>query len=105
MRATLFLAQAQPGGFDPSFFLMMGLVFVVFYLFIIRPQRKREDERKSMISAVGKGDRIKTVGGIHGTVVKVDDTSLLVEVDTNTKLRIDKNAVASAELKDHAAKN
>ncbi len=103
MTLPLFLAQAQPtSGFNPSFFIMMGLIFVVFYFFIIRPQRKREDERRKMIDAVAKGDRIRTVGGIHGTVVKVEEGSLLVEVDTNTKLRIDKNAVASAELKDAA---
>jgi preprotein translocase subunit YajC len=94
---TFFFAQAQPGagGFDPTFFIMMGLLFVVFYFFIIRPQRKREDTRKSMIEAVQKGDRIVTVGGIHATVLKVDEGSILAEVDQNVKLRFDKNAIAS----------
>jgi preprotein translocase subunit YajC len=97
MALPLFLAQqtAPAPGFDPSFFIMMGLLFVVFYFFIIRPQRKREDTRKAMIEAVQKGDRIVTVGGIHATVLKVEETSLLAEVDQNVKLRFDKNAVAS----------
>lgn len=98
---TLFLAQQAPGGGSSiSFFVMMGLLFVVFYFFILRPQRKREDTRKGMIEAVAKGDRIVTVGGIHGTVLKVDEASLLVEVDSSTKLRFDKNAVASVGTKE-----
>jgi preprotein translocase subunit YajC len=96
---TPLLAQQTAPGFDPTFFIMMGLLFVVFYFFIIRPQRKREDTRRTMIEAVKKGDRIVTVGGIHGTVLKVDDGSLLVEVDQNVKLRFDKNAVASVAAK------
>ena len=103
MTLPLFLAQAQPtSGFNPSFFIMMGLIFVVFYFFIIRPQRKREDQRKAMINAVQKGDRIVTVGGIHATVLKVEEASILAEVDQNVKLRFDKNAVASVAAKDSA---
>jgi len=103
MSIPLFLAQAQPApGFDPSFFIMMGLLFVVFYFFIIRPQRKREDTRRAMINAVQKGDRIVTVGGIHATVLKVEETSILAEVDQNVKLRFEKNAVASVGPKEGA---
>jgi preprotein translocase subunit YajC len=83
-------------------FLPLVLIFVVFYFFIIRPQRKREDTRKTMIAAVKKGDRIVTIGGVHGTVTQVDDTSVLAQVDTNTKLRIDKNAIASVGTKEKA---
>lgn len=97
MIASLFiLAQQSPtGGFDPSFFIMMGLIFVVFYFFIIRPQRKREDKRKEMIGAVQKGDKIITAGGIHATVIKVDDTSVLAQVDENVKLRFEKSAISA----------
>ena len=86
---------AQADGFDPSFFIMMGLIFVVFYFFIIRPQRKREADRKQMISAVRKGDKIITAGGVHATVTKVEDTSVLAQVDDNTKLRFEKSAITS----------
>ena len=96
----LLAQQAPPTGFNPSFFIMMGLIFVVFYFFIIRPQRKREDTRKQMIEAIKKGDRVVTVGGIHGTILKVDDGSYLVEVDQMVKLRFDKNAIASVAGKD-----
>ena len=75
------------------------LIFLVFYFFIIRPQKKREDERKRMIEAVRKDDKVITSGGLHGTVTKVDETSVLVDVATNVKLRIEKSALASVTVK------
>ena len=76
-------------------FLPLILIFIVFYFFLIRPQKKKEEQRKEMISAVQKGDKIITIGGVHGTVTQVDEASVLAQVDSNTKLRIDKNAIAS----------
>ncbi len=96
------LAQAAP--FDPSFLLMMGLIFVVFYFFMIRPQARREKQRRAMLDAVKKGDRVVTIGGVHGTVRAVEEATVLVQVDDNVKLRIDKNAVASIGSKDAPAK-
>ncbi len=87
----------------PSFLVTMLpllLIFVVFYFFIIRPQKKKEDERKSMISAVKKGDKIITAGGVHATVTQVDEESVLAQVDTNVKLRFDKNAIGRVVGKD-----
>ncbi|MFQ5570295.1 MAG: preprotein translocase subunit YajC [Rhodothermales bacterium] len=80
--------------------LPLLLIFVVFYFFIIRPQKKRETERKQMIEAVRKGDKIITAGGLHGTVTQLDEASVLAQVDTNTKLRIEKSAIASVVIKD-----
>ena len=80
--------------------LPLLLIFVVFYFFIIRPQKKREDKRKAMIEAAKKGDKIVTAGGVHGTITQVDDTSVLLQVDTNVKLRVDKNAIANVSGKD-----
>lgn len=92
----LFLLQdAAPGGFALGGLLFPLLILVVFYLFLIRPQQSREKKRREMIDELKKGDRIVTAGGIHATVVKVEDTSLLAEVDQNTKMRFDKNAIAS----------
>ncbi len=99
----LFLLSGPPpegGGGLAGLFLPFLLVFIVFYFFIIRPQKKREDTRKSMIGGVKKGDRIVTIGGVHGTVTKVDEASVLTQVDDNVKLRIDKNAIASIVTKD-----
>jgi len=88
--------QANP----VAMFLPLILIFVVFYFFIIRPQKKKEDTRKKMIEAVKKNDKVITIGGIHGTVSQVDDTSVLVQVDTNTKIRVEKSALSSLPGKD-----
>ena len=93
--APFVLAQAQPTGFDPSFFIMMAVIGVVFYFFMIRPQARREKQRRAMIDALKKGDRIVTIGGIHGTIERVEDASILVKVDDAAKLRFDKAAIAS----------
>ena len=91
------LMGAPPGGeANPlAMFLPLILIFIVFYVFIIRPQKKKEDQRKKMIEAVQKGNRVITIGGVHGTVTQVDETSVLVQVDNNTKLRVEKSALSS----------
>ncbi len=98
MYALPIVIQQQSGG-GPFGALTMPIfllaIFLVFYLFIIRPQKKREDKRKAMIAAVRKDDKVVTAGGIHGTVTKVDESSVLVDVATNVKLRIEKSALAN----------
>lgn len=97
----LFLLGSPSGDSNPmAMFLPLILIFIVFYFFIIRPQKKKEDDRKKMIEAVRKGNRVITVGGVHGTVTQVDETSVLVQVDNNTKLRIEKSALSSVVGKD-----
>lgn len=92
----ILLMGAPPEGSNPLVtFLPLILIFVVFYFFIIRPQKKKEDDRKKMIAEVKKGDKIVTIGGVHGTVTQIDDSSVLIQADTNVKLRIDKNAIAN----------
>ena len=99
--ALLLMAPPQPEASNPlAMFLPLILIFLVFYFFIIRPQKKKEDVRKKMIEAVKKGDRIVTIGGLHGSVTQVDESSLLVQVDTNTKLRVEKTAVSNVVTKD-----
>lgn len=76
-------------------FVPLLLIFVVFYLFIIRPQQKREKKRKAMIEAVKRGNKVVTAGGIHGKIHQVDESSVLLDVDGGVKLRIEKNSIAS----------
>lgn len=89
--------QAAPGNPLISF-LPLLLVFVVFWFFIIRPQRKRDTERKNMIAEVKKGDKILTIGGLHATVTQVDETSVLADIGTNMKVRLEKSAIASIQV-------
>ena len=72
---------------------MMILIFVVMWFFMIRPQRKQQKELQKFREGLKKGDKIVTVGGIYGTVVEVKEKSLLIEVDNNVKIRVDKNSV------------
>ena len=98
MNLTPVLVQAATGQSSLiSMVLPLLLLFLIFYFFIIRPQKKRESERKAMIAAVRKHDRVVTAGGIHGTVLQVNEESVLVEVHTNVKLRIEKNALATVK--------
>jgi len=73
---------------------MMGLVMVVMYFFMIRPQTKKAKDQKNFINEIKKGDKVVTIGGIHGRVAKVNDDTLLVEVDGTTKLKIEKSVIS-----------
>ena len=80
-------------GSNWSFWLMIPAIFVVMYFFMIRPQRKQQKELQQFRDGLQKGDKIVTIGGIYGTVVEIKDRTLLIEVDNNVKIRVDKNSV------------
>ena len=90
----LFAPQGESGSSFISTLVMFALIFVIFYFMIIRPQQKRKKERQSMLNAVKKGDKIVTSGGIHGTVVGLDEKTLLIQIADNVKVKIDRSAVA-----------
>lgn len=85
-------APAQAGG-GWSMIIMMVLVIAVMYFFMIRPQQKKQKELQAFRNSLTRGDKIVTVGGIYGTVVEVKDAYLLIEVDNNVKIRVDKSSV------------
>jgi len=69
------------------------LMFAIFYFLLIRPQQKRQKKVQEMHSALQKGDKIITIGGVHGKVDAIDDNRIVVDVDGNTKLTFDRQAV------------
>ncbi len=75
--------------------VMFGLIFVIFYFFIIRPQNKKQKETEKMIAALKKGDKVITIGGIHGTVVTTKEATVVVKVDDGTKIEFSRSAIAS----------
>lgn len=93
----LFMApQGQNGGGSlVSTIIMFGLIFVIFYFMIIRPQQRRSKEREQMLSAVKKGDKVVTAGGIHGTVIGVEDKSLLVQIAENVKVKVERGSITT----------
>jgi len=72
----------------------LALIFAIFYFMLIRPQKKQEKDRKDMISKLAKNDDIVTASGIHGTVVNVKEKTLILRVDENVKIEVEKSSVA-----------
>jgi len=85
--------QAQGGGSAWSMWVLIILMFVVMWFFMIRPQRKQQKALEEMRSRLGKGDKVVTAGGIYGTIADVDDRTVLIKVDGEVKLRVDKSSV------------
>ena len=87
-------AAAQQGGII-SMVLPIALIFVIFYVFIIRPQNKKQKETQKMIDALKKGDKVITIGGIHGVISSVKDQTVIVKVDDDAKIEFTRSAIAS----------
>ena len=75
------------------FWIMMILLFVVMWAFMIRPQRKQQKELEQFRSSLKRGDKVVTAGGIYGIVDEIKDRSVLIKVDGEVKLRVDKNSI------------
>ena len=91
-------APAAGGASSYSGILMMVLIFVVFYFFMIRPQSKRQKEIKKQREAMQVGDKVVTSGGIYGKVKELKETTVVVEIAENVRIKVDKNSVfATAE--------
>ncbi len=74
-------------------FLPLILLFVVFYFLLIRPQQKQQKQRKEMISNLKKGDRVVTIGGIHGIIKEIDESNISLRVAENINLKMSRAAV------------
>ena len=86
--------EAGPGAIVSSF-LPFVAVILIFYFLIIRPQNKKRKETERMLGALKKGDKIITIGGIHGTIQRVKETTVIVKVDDNVKLEFLRSAISS----------
>ncbi len=84
-----------------SFFPLLLLV-AIFYFFLLRPQQKKQKENREMMTALKEGDSIITVGGLYGTISKVKDDVLTIQVAENVKVRVNRFYVAG--LKDTVEK-
>ncbi|WP_019533518.1 preprotein translocase subunit YajC [Paenibacillus ginsengihumi] len=71
------------------------LMFVVLYFLLIRPQQKRQKERNQMLNALQKGDKVVTIGGLHGTIVELTDDTVVLRVNDVTKLTFERSAINS----------
>ncbi len=87
--------QGGDGSGVMSTVLMFGLIILIFYFFILRPQQKRSKERQKLLESLKKGDKVVTLGGIHGTIMGMDDKTILIQVTDAVKLKFEKSAVTS----------
>lgn len=96
----ILLAMAPQGGEGGggsliSTLIMFGAIFAIFYFMIIRPQQKRAKEREKLLSNVEKGDKIITSGGVHATIVGIEEKTVLIEIAPNVKVKIERSAIGS----------
>jgi preprotein translocase subunit YajC len=86
--------QDAGSGFMQSI-ILFGLIFVIFYFMIIRPQQKRQKERQKMLDALKKGDKVITAGGIHGTIVGLEERTVLVQIADNLKVKVERGSIST----------
>ena len=88
-------AAGAAGSSAYSSIIMMVVMIAIFYFLLIRPQKKRDKEAKDMLAALKKGDKVVTIGGIHGYVTSVKENTVTVKVDDDTKIEFNKSAISS----------
>ena len=92
----LYLADAaQPTGAAGIIGMLwpFALMFAVFYFLLIRPQQKKQKQRNMMLGNLKKGDKVVTIGGLHGTILEITDDTVVLRVNDVTKLTFDRSAV------------
>ena len=92
----LFFLQAQPGPFGGmSSLIFMGMIMLVFWLFFIRPQAKKQKQQKLFIEELKKGDKVVTIAGIHGRINRVnDDGTIDLEINPGSYIKMEKSAIS-----------
>jgi preprotein translocase subunit YajC len=96
LTVILMMGDQKGSGGSYGFFLPLILIVVVFYFFMIRPQQKKAKEQKKFREALKKGDKIVTIGGIHGKIVEVQETTFTIETEGQGRLRIERSAIATS---------
>jgi preprotein translocase subunit YajC len=89
---SILLQESQ--GFPMQSIIMMVLIFGVFYFFMIRPQAKKQKELKKYRENIQKGDAVVTIGGIHGKITEVKDTTVTVKIAEGTEIKLEKSAIS-----------
>ncbi len=92
--SILLMTPTEGSGSGYQSLIFLGLIMVVFYFFFIRPQAKKAKDLKKYREALKKGDKIITIGGIHGKIVEVQEATFTIEVEDGSRLRVERSAVA-----------
>ena len=92
------LLQSPTGGGMGSLIFLVAII-AVFYFFMIRPQMKKQKTEAQFRTTLEKGAKVVTIGGIHGRIVEVMDTTFMIEIDSNVKVRVEKTAISAEATK------
>ena len=102
MNTLLFLlmapANGEQGGGGWSMLIMFVAFILILWLFMIRPQQKRQKQEQEARDAMKKGDKIVTIGGLHGKIADVQENTFTIEIAEGVKIKIEKNAVAVNQI-------
>ena len=94
MLPTILLqADAAPNPWWGNLILIGGII-IIFYFFMVRPQQRKQKQHKSFVESMKRGDRVITIGGIHGRVVEFTEDTVVVDVDRGTKMTFEKSAIS-----------
>ena len=92
MNLMIMTAQAA-GGSNGSFLIMMVAIFAIMYFFMIRPQNKKQKEINNFRKNLEVGQSLVTAGGIYGKIKEIEDTTVIVEIASGVKIKIDRNSI------------
>jgi len=87
-------ATGQGGGNPMSLIFMIIAIFAVMYFLMIRPQQRQKKQHQDMLSQVGKGDKVVTAGGVHGTITGVKDNTVIVKIADNVKVEVNRSSIS-----------
>jgi preprotein translocase subunit YajC len=93
--ATLQAAPAQPSVFET--FLPMAIVFGIFYVLVISPSRKKQAEQEALLKGLKPGDKVILASGIYGVILGIDESVVSLRIADNTKIRVQRSAIAALE--------
>jgi preprotein translocase subunit YajC len=96
MNLAFILQAAATGAKQPSPYsslIFFAAIILIFYFFMIRPQMKKQKEMKNYREGLKKGDKVVTAGGIYGRIAEVNESTIMLEIDSNVKVKVDKGSV------------
>lgn len=97
------MLSLQAGGFDIKSLLPFALMFIVLYLFMIRPQIKKQKNEKKFQGGIGKGSKVVTTSGIHGKIVEINEATVILETGAG-KIKFEKSSLSMEMSKQYSAK-
>ena len=101
--SVILMSSPDGQGSPVTSIVFLVLIFAVFWLFMIRPQVKKQKAQQKFKESIGKGDKIVTIGGVHGKIIEVQDTTFIIEGEGGHRQKIEKTAVSMESSQQYLA--